>query len=264
MKIAILGARGFLGSYLTEFLFHNHRIIPVSRDTVNLENFFAVDSWLKENKPDVVINCAISGGGKNVNDINYTDVQRNLNMFFSFYNSSLKFKYINIGSGAEFDRSKSISNASEYEIFDYTPMDTYGFSKNVIAKAVLKRDDFYTLRLFGCFDVSEPNIRVFKKFKRDGKISITDKYFDTISAEDFGRIVEYFCVNDPAVKDVNCVYEKKTLLSEQLKMFAKYHIPNAQIASDTKMGNDYTGYGQTLKELNIPLLGLEESIKRYE
>jgi GDP-L-fucose synthase len=264
MRIAILGARGFLGSYLTEFLFHNHYVMPVYRETVDLENFFAVDNWLLENKPDVVVNCAISGGGKNVNDINYSDVQRNLNMFFSFYNSSRNFKYINIGSGAEFDRSKNITNAWEHAIFDNTPIDTYGFSKNVIAKAVLKRDNFYTLRLFGCFDASEPDIRVFKKFKRDGKITIEDKYFDMISAEDFGRIVEYFCKNSPTVNDVNCVYETKTLLSEQLKLFAKYHVPHGSITTLVKEGRNYSGYGAALAGLSIPLLGLEESIKRYE
>ena len=264
MRIAILGARGFLGGYLTEFLSHNHHVIPVYRDTVDLENFIAVDNWLVENKPDVVVNCAISGGGKNVNDINYSDVQRNLNMFLSFYNSSRNFKYINIGSGAEFDRSKNITSACEYEIFDHTPMDSYGFSKNVIAKAVLKRDNFYTLRLFGCFDASEPDIRVFKKFKNNRKITIEDKYFDMISAEDFGRIVEFFCKNSPAVKDVNCVYPTKLLLSDQLKIFAKIHVPDAVIDSHFVRDRNYTGYGSTLHDLNIPLLGLEESIRRYE
>jgi GDP-L-fucose synthase len=185
-------------------------------------------------------------------------------MFLSFYNSSRNFKYINIGSGAEFDRSKNITSACEYEIFDHTPMDSYGFSKNVIAKAVLKRDNFYTLRLFGCFDASEPDIRVFKKFKNNRKITIEDKYFDMISAEDFGRIVEFFCKNSPAVKDVNCVYPTKLLLSDQLKIFAKIHVPDAVIDSHFVRDRNYTGYGSTLHDLNIPLLGLEESIRRYE
>lgn len=264
MKLAILGANGFLGKYLTTALAGQYDIIPVTRSTVNLENYHAVHQWLIANKPDVIINCAISGGGKNVDDINYSDVQRNLKIFFNFYNSPLKFKYINIGSGAEFDRATNISNATEEQIHDCTPIDSYGFSKNIIARAVLKRDNFYTLRLFGCFDSSEPDIRVFKKFKKDKKITIVDKFFDTISAEDFATIVKYFCENSPETKDVNCVYDKKVLLSELLELFAKHKVPGGIVARTFGTARNYTGYGARLSSLRIRLLGLEESIKRYE
>ena len=264
MRIAILGAKGFLGSYLTEHLIHNHYIIPVTRDTLDLTDYNQVDAWLGKAAPDVIINCAVSGGGKNVNDINYSDVQRDLTIFLNFYNNQSVKKYINIGSGAEFDRRTNITNAEEWDILNARPLESYGFTKNMIARMVMRRQNFYTLRLFGCFDSSEPDIRLFKKFKRDGKITIQDKYFDYISADDFARIVEHYCTSTDLFKDLNCVYEQKMLLSEQLRMFAKYHVPNGLIDSKMEKGLNYTGSNRNLSKLKIPLKGLEQGIKDYE
>ena len=264
MKIAILGARGFLGGYLAKHLSRSHQVIPVTRETLDLTDYHAVDSWMKEAKPDVIVNCAISGGGKNVNDINYSDIQRDLTIFLNFYNNENTPRYINIGSGAEFDKRRSISNCEEQEILQFTPLESYGFTKNTIARMVLQRDNFYTLRLFGCFDSSEPDIRVFKKFLKNGHIAVVDKYFDFISAKDFAIIVEHFCQNTVAVKDVNCVYDNKLLLSTQLMRFANYHIPQGTVQVGNTPGLNYTGSGRVLKMLNLPLQGLERGLKEYE
>lgn len=260
MKIAILGAKGFLGSYLTKFLSPNHSIIPVNRDTVNLENYSAVNQWLLDAKPDSVINCAISGGGTKVNDINYSDVQRDLNIFLNFYNSSIKFKYINIGSGAEFDRRQSITNAEEHEILYSKPLESYSFTKNVIARMCLSKENFYTLRLFGCFDSSEPNIRLFKKYLSNSALAIEDKFFDFISAADFAKIVEAYCVNDDLPKDINCVYKDKYRLSSILMKLRPDIAPN--IVKESNL--HYTGSGSKLAELPIALAGLAKGLKEYE
>lgn len=264
MKIAILGAKGYLGSYLVDRLIHNHTVIPVTRDTLDLTDYNQVDKWLGKASPDIIINCAIGGGGRNVNDINYSDVQRDLAIFLNFYNNAAVKKYINIGSGAEFDRRTSITNAEEWEIRNAKPLESYGFTKNTIARMILKRQNFFTLRLFGCFDSSEPNIRLFKKFKADGEITIQDRYFDYISAEDFERIVEHYCTSTDLFKDLNCVYENKMMLSEQLKLFAKYHVPNGLIDVKIERGLNYTGSSSNLAKLKIPLRGLEQGIKDYE
>lgn len=264
MRVAILGARGYLGSYLVERLVHNHTVIPVTRDTLDLTDYNQVSRWLTKENPAVVINCAISGGGRYVNDINYSDVQRDLPIFLNFYNNPSMCRYINIGSGAEFDRRTSITNADEYDIIQSRPLESYGFTKNTIARMILKRDQFYTLRLFGCFDSSEPATRLFKKFKNEGKITIQDKYFDYISADDFARIVEHYCTSTDLYKDLNCVYENKMLLSEQLRLFAKYHVPNGLIDVKMERGLNYTGLGNRLAKLKIPLQGLEQGIRDYD
>jgi nucleoside-diphosphate-sugar epimerase len=264
MNIVVLGANGYLGSYLIKRLALNHRVIPVTRATLDLTDYNQVNEWLNKTSPDVVINCAVSGGGKNVNDINYSDVQRDLTIFLNFYNNIAVKKYINIGSGAEFDRRTDIDRADEYSTLQSTPLESYGFTKNIIARMILKRQNFFTLRLFGCFDSSEPDIRLFRKFKQEGAITIQDKYFDFISAEDFATIAEHYCISTNLFKDLNCVYERKLLLSEQLKMFAKHHVPNGLIDVKMARGLNYTGDGLKLARLKIPLKGLEQGIKDYE
>lgn len=263
MRIAVLGAKGFLGSYLVGSLVHNHYVIPVTRSDVTLENYQSVDNWLRNNRPDVIVNCAMNASGNKVNDINYSDVQRDYSVFLNFYNNPLTPRYINIGSGAEFDRRTDINNCSEQDILQVTPLESYGYTKNIIARSVLNRDNFYTLRLFGCFDSSEISTRLFAKFAAHGRIDVQDRYFDYISASDFARIVEHVAVNDITVKDINCVYEQKMLLSDQLKLFAKYHIPDADIKYSPELNPAYTGNGAVLKSLGIPLRGLEQGIKDY-
>jgi len=262
MKIAILGAAGYLGSYLCQYLELHHTVIPVTRDTVDLTDYEAVDTWLSQTTPDVIVNCAVSGGGRRVDDINYTDVQTDFGIFLNFYNNPAVRKYINIGSGGEFDRRTSITNAEERDILHATPLETYSYTKNIIARTILRRNGFYTLRVFGCFDGSEPEIRLFKKFKATGKITIQDKLFDYISSEDFARIVLHYCESTDLFKDLNCVYKDKTTLLAALQIFAKHHVPDGQIEVTGK-GLNYTGSGINLSRLAIPLAGLEQGIKHY-
>lgn len=263
MKVAIIGSNGFLGRYLTKSLSEKYTVLPVTRQTMDISDYDSVQTWLKESRPHVVVNCAISGGGTALDDINYSHVQHDLRVFLNFYNSDYLMRYINIGSGAEFDRRTNINNMQEQEIVNAKPLESYSFVKNTIARMCKDRTNFFTLRLFGCFDSSEPDFRLFKKFKTNGHIDIQDKYFDFISAYDFATIVDYY-IKNTGPYDMNCVYPQKLLLSEQLRTFAKFHVPHGTISSKLTQGLNYTGDGSRLQRLNLPLLGLEESIRRYE
>lgn len=263
MKIAVIGSNGFLGRYLTKSLSLKYTVLPVTRQTVDISNYAAVQIWLQEHKPDVVVNCAISGGGPAVDEINYSHVQHDLAVFLNFYNSNYVMKYINIGSGAEFDRRTDINCAKEDDIVVAKPLESYSFVKNTIARLCRNRMNFYTLRLFGCFDSSEPDFRLLKKFKEDSKIEIQDRYFDYISLRDFATVVDYY-IREAGPQDINCVYADKLLLSEQLKKFAKYHVPDSTISCKLELGRSYTGNGDKLQQLNLNLAGLEESLRLYE
>jgi hypothetical protein len=127
---------------------------------------------------------------------------------------------------------------------------------------VLNRPNFYTLRLFGCFDSSEPEMRLFKQLKQKGVVTITDKCFDFISARDFATIVEYYCGDNFMYKDVNCVYNLTRSLSEQVALFISYH--GGAVITKPTLGENYTAYGGRLESLNIPLAGLEAGIREYE
>lgn len=258
MKIVILGSNGFLGQYVSKYL-KNYDLIKLTRKDLNLCNFLDVQKWLIKHKPDVVINCAIAGGTRsNIHSQNINDLQNNISIFLNFFNNSNYFnKFINVGSGAEFDISKNINNAKEEDIFISNPTESYGYSKNIISRLSREKSNFYTLRLFGCFDSSEPDYRLFKKLLNSEKLIINDRKFDYISAEDFCKILEFYINENNLIKDINCVYQKKVWLSDILYKF------NKQIIYKDDNLLNYTGNPEKLKSLNIKLNGLEKEIQKY-
>ena len=258
MKIAVLGARGFLGKIIcNHFESRGYTVYPITRLDLDLTDFNAVSDWLNDVQPDSVVNCA-TAMNTDVYDNVYKDIRNNISIFLNFYNNSQYFKkFINVGSGAEFDRTKNIESASETDIMRLMPNDSYGFSKNIISRAVLGHDKFYTLRLFGCFHRSEPNFRLFKRVSKGEAVSIIDKQFDYFSAQDFCTVLDYYVNNQAEYKDINCVYKEKLYLSQILLKIK----PVAIVGKDPL---NYTGNGDKLASLNLPLLGLEESIKEYK
>lgn len=73
---------------------------------------------------------------------------------------------MSFGSGAEFGLDRDINNFSERQLLNYFPVESYGFSKNVIARTILNTENFHNLRLFSCFHSTESERRLLKKFNR--------------------------------------------------------------------------------------------------
>jgi hypothetical protein len=140
---------------------------------------------------------------------------------------------------------------------------SYGYSKNLIARLVLMNHKFCTLRLFGCFDVTESPIRLFHKLETESTIKIEDKQFDYFSAQDFYRVVKYYVNNQVPFNDINCVYPEKYSLSNIINMFTHFH-KKSPVIDITGTGNNYTGNGHKLSNLNIQLKGLVASIREYK
>ena len=257
MKVAILGAGGYLGTFITTFLTQKeYDVVPVTRQQLNLTDFAAVTNWLMMSKLDCVINCA-TASNISLENKSYNDVLNNLNIFQNFYNNSDLFgKFINIGSGAEFDRTRSIDNAAEEDILTAQPQDSYGFSKNIISRLSKQNDKFYTLRLFGCFYSSEPDFRLFKKVINGREVKIIDRQFDYISGQDFCTVLDHYLNNSVEYNDINCVYQEKVKLSHTLSM-----IRPVNIVEESSI--NYTGNGDKLAKLDLNLLGLVKSIENY-
>lgn len=258
MKVAVLGANGFLGKFLASQLNKKGYIVyPVTRNELDLTNFLSVTNWLENIKPNAIVNCAISSN-IDINSFVCNDVQNNLNIFLNFYTNSHNFdKFFNIGSGAELDRRYNIHTASELDIFTAQPKDSYGYSKNVISKLSTQNEKFYTLRLFGCFHISEPKFRLFNRVASGEKVKITDRQFDYFSAYDFFTVLDYLLNNDSLYKDFNCVYEDKLYLSQILNKLNPVEVVE-------KTTYNYTGLGKRLSDLNLKLLGLDKSIEAYK
>jgi len=264
MKIAVLGSRGYLGSYISNRLISKkYDVLPITREDLDLTNYSAVVNWLTQNRPNIIINCAIAGRN-NLTDISYSAIQNNLGIFLNFFNNSQYFdRFINIGSGAEFDMITDIDHANENDILKITPAESYAYSKNIISRLVLEKDNFYTIRLFGCFDFSEPSNRLLKKISSNDFVEINDRQFDYVSASDLFHLLEFYLNNDNLIKDINCVYPKKILLSELIEKFISIHNIKRNFNISSTLGKTYTGSSTNLESLNLNLEGLDIGLKFY-
>lgn len=270
MKILITGANGFIGNELFSLFNQNYNVTGTfGRKDIDLTNFFEVEK-LFEQKFDLVIHCATQGRYNHL-DINDDVLKNNLKIFLnlSFFKSQYT-KFINIGSGAEFDMTKNIENISENDIFSRHPISSYGLSKNFIARCVRNLDNFYTLRLFGCVSNNLPENTLMynfvKSMSKGENFDLKDnRYFDFFTINDLKRIIEYYISNTDLEKDVNLTYNKKFKLSEFLYLCCNirgYDKNLIRIKNESQI--NYTGNNKNLNKLNVELLGLEETIQNIK
>ena len=254
MKIAILGSNGFVGGSLSQALKHKHTIIDVSRQTLDLLDSADVTEWLGKNKFDVIINAAA------VMNNTHTDTHNNLGLFMNFFNAPDLFgRFINLGTGAEFDRRTSIDNAAEEDIFKVLPADSYGFGQNIKSRLCYERDNFYTLRIFNCFGTNEADTRILKR----SEFKITDRYFDYFGIDDLITVVEHYLTADNLPKDINCVYENKIRVSDFVKLYCKLKNDTRNIDIVEGIDINYTGSAKKLSKLKLNLLGVEKCLINY-
>lgn len=255
--IVILGSNGFIGKYLTQQL----NTTGLNRNNINLTDFNQVKSWLIKNTPNVVINCAC-----NSNTNLYFDEKifnQNLTIFNNFYSLRNYFgKFINLGSGAEFDRRYSIDCVIEESLFHSFPVDHYGKSKNIISRLCYFTPNFYNLRLFGCFHSTETEFRLFKKILNFTEIHIIDRKFDYFYLDDLLTVIRYYIKESPQIKDINLVYKEKLTILEQSMKFVEINNLNVNIKSSLSF-NNYTGSGYKLETLDLNLKGLDIGFMEY-
>ena len=269
MKILITGADGFIGSYLKNRLKNSNHLTSPSRSNCDFANKNDVDNVFLDQYYDAVIHCAVEGRYTPM-AINDTILATNLAMFKNLSRYKDRFgKFINIGTGAEFGLTNNISNAREPEILNVDPKESYGLSKNWIAREILELNNFYTLRLFGIFDSSEPEARLLsgldKKIKNNEVFELSnDRYCDYVSAEDFYMVITTVLRDEINYKDINCVYDKKFKLSDICNLYCdSKNYDKSLVVIKSQTNNHYTGNSFRLNSLNLPLKGLEESLKLY-
>lgn len=257
MKIIVIGAGGFIGSYLTNELTTAHQVLPIYKDSIDLFDNETVKILLEKIEPDVIINCLTFGINDKQNDA--TNVSKNLSMFYNFYSNSNLFKYfINIGSGIEKTDSTS----------------AYAFSKKAIFNLISDNKKFITLRLFGCFGKNENESRLLKKFlssKEPFKI-VDDRKFDFISIQDFYNILKFVLDNlEKSVlekyNNIDCVYGEKITISEFLQLFCDINNIEKNYIIESTSENNYVGDYDTIRIFNsyhgLRLYGLAHGLKVY-
>lgn len=262
MKIAVIGARGFVGSSIYNFLRQKHDVIPVTRNVVDVLNSIEIRKFLQINSFDIIINAAATMKDA----IALADTRNNLGLFMNFFDNRHLFKkFINLGSGAEFGKENDIDNAHEDSIFDVLPEDSYGFGQNIKSRLCKQTENFYTIRIFNCFGKGEISTRIFPRYlNRQGTFEIyNDRYFDYFSIQDLLAAVDHCINNTWNVKDVNAVYSQKVLISEALSLFCEANNLSEDFKVISSSQNNYTGNSKLLESLNITLSGLKLGFERY-
>lgn len=259
MNIFITGSSGFVGSHLKEYLLSHHHdtLFTPSSKELDLSDEKAVDTYILENKIDMIVHTANRGGGRDTIDMkNVTEY--NLRIFFNLarHEKSVQ-KIISFGSGAEYGKHKPIINVKEEDYLKALPLDDYGFYKSITSRYIEKTDNIVQLRIFGAYGEYE-NYRY--KFISNAIVKnllhlpITinkNVYFDYIYIDDLVRMIDFFMHNDTKEKIYNVTTGKKV----DLITLAQYVNDVSDFQSEIHvmnegLNNEYTSNNERiLKEL---------------
>lgn len=265
-RVCILGGTGFVGGVLAAELSSRYHVVTPTRHDVNLNVCYDLEYYLTSLPAfDVIINCA-GTVDTDLDKFNYTAFRNNLDIITNLHRCKHLFgRLINFGSGAEFDRRHAIIECETFDLDFVQPVDHYGLSKHIAAKIVAGNPHWYHLRLFGVFGPTEPRHRLLKRIQQAQRVEIVNRLFSYYYVNDIVPVVEYY-INEPVPvnRDINLVYPQNVMIWDFVKQFCQIHnIPNPAVLTNTK-GLSYTGSAEELSKLNLPLLGLEEGLRRYQ
>lgn len=272
-KILVTGSKGFVGSHVLKYLTNKGLdVVGHSREDCDLLDQQQVKKFFDNKDIKVIVHCAANTGFK--------EEDQKLDTFYNnilmYENLCLVFNglILNIGSGDEFDHSKEILNVEESFLGNRIPKSFYGFSKYVIAHRIKNEPSQVNLRIFGVFGAGERANRFVtqsvKKIIDKEPITIyNDIFMDFFSVKDFCRVIEFYITTyskkvPKLFRDVNVCYSKKYKLSdiaELLNGIAEYKVPICSNFYGKDKSLNYTGNGNLLSSLNIPLEGLEEGLR---
>jgi GDP-L-fucose synthase len=264
MRVLLTGANGFIAKHLSDYMKQDgYDVTLLHRDIADITKKDEVNNFFKDNYFKAVIHCASVGGNRNIPDASDC-VKNNLSMFYNLMDHQDKFgKFINLGSGAELDRSKNINLASNLQ--NCFPVDDYGLSKNIIARLGSQIDKFYNVRIFNVFSHSELETRMIKNnilnyINKKPIIIHQDKWMDFFYMNDLCEVIKFIIESNSNQKIINCSYKDKYKLSTIAEIINQLsnHKVDIMINSSSFGLNYYGDYNLHL--FNIDLAGLHLGI----
>lgn len=203
LKIFLTGGSGFIGRNIIEQLGGVYTILATTHQELDLTDADAVLSFIKENPVDIVIHAAAVGVSRKDQSASGAAAFINLKIFFNLIRARQFFKrLIMLGSGAEYDKRRSLVKVSEKDFESAVPVDEYGFYKYVCAQFAMRVDYITHLRLFGVFGKYEDyKIRfisnVICQALFDLPINMRQRVkFDYLYIDDLVKIINH-CIIDP-------------------------------------------------------------------
>lgn len=273
-KILITGGQGYLARNLKPlFEQAGYEVLTPSRTELDMLNLDAVAAFIKQHAPNAIIHAATKGGKRTkqdtFDDVYIPNVQMFENLYQAIYDKPIDV--ILLGSGAEFDRRRFITDARECDVFNCWPVDPYGLSKNIITRRALSDfERMWVLRLFGCFNHDEEPTRFIRasieNLKRGEPIQVhQNRIMDFFYLDDVFLVIDHI-LKKGGPRNINLGYHHKYDL---LNIASLIHKHTKRFESNITLkelgeGSDYFGNVETLYKLPIApkLLGLEEGIRR--
>ena len=275
-KILFTGGNGFIGRQIIPLIEKaGYDVVRPRSSQVRLEVDEEVATLFSDGQHyDAIIHAAIVGGRRDVDD-DWGVMHTNLNMFETLYKYiDHTDMFINLDSGASYGRPAPVPEPSPEDFGKVIPGDPYGFSKYIIAKRVLADPKGVNLRIFGCFGEHEESTRFFStninRYIDHQPIQLVkDRKMDFIYADDLYKIIKYYldATDYPShvcfTRDVNCVYDRKYMLSdiaEMINCLSSYKV-------DIQSEGQYPVFPYVGKANKLPIMydGLANGIRKvYE
>jgi nucleoside-diphosphate-sugar epimerase len=263
-SILITGCNGYIARNIKNYL-KDYKLFLTDRSSLNLLNSYDVDNFFSGRYFDIVLHTAVNGGSR-LNSDDCTVFYNNILMHYNLMKNNANFgKYINLGSGAELDRSKNIDfDSCQIESF---PIDHYGLSKNVIARTGYTLEKFHNIRIFNVFNEDELSTRMMRNsitnyINKEKIIIHQNRYMDFMSFDDFAKILNYVISSNNCPKTINCSYQEKYLLSDIAEIINSLSNYKVEIEIQNKeLGFSYIGKSE-IEKLDIKLDGLKLGIEK--
>ena len=206
-NIFITGANGFIGKNLKEFLSIKYNLLTPNSKELDLTDETKVKAFFENNKVDFVIHCANRGGLRGTAD-SQDVVTDNLKMFDNLCENMTNQRMIFFGSGAQYDKTRNLKKIKENDFGKNIPKDYYGYSKYLITKKILQKENIVNLTLFGCYGKYElssrfPSYAINQNLKKEDIVINQNVFFDYLYIDDLCKVVECFINNKPKSKIIN-------------------------------------------------------------
>jgi len=246
--VLILGSSGFIGKNLAEQLNKKYKLLTPRHKELDLIKEEDVTKYFKSHKIDTVIYSVLVGGSR-IEEHEEKELKTNLRMFLNVIKNNQHYrKLINFGSGAEYDKTRSIADISETNFGERIPTDEYGLFKYTCSKILENYDKpFVNLRIFGMFGKYEDyryrfiSYSILRNLKNLPITLNQNVYFDYMFIDDFVRIVDFFINNDSKEKVFNIGTGKKIDLITIAKKINRVSDKKTKIIIARKgLQNEYT------------------------
>jgi dTDP-4-dehydrorhamnose reductase len=203
-KIIIIGSNGQLGHEFINFLKKTHIVFGLNKNDFNLENFLDFENFLREYKPDIVINCAaivnLDFCEKNVN-IAYR-VNSEAPIFISALCKKHNIKFIHFSSDYVFDGLKDKPYIEEDK---KSPLSVYGKTKDLSEIGVIENNpNALVFRICWVYSEKFKNnfySKICEKINIGNDLSVVDDQFGTPTSTRF------------IVTNVSKLFEIKSLIN---------------------------------------------------